>query len=206
VRPWIAYEYVMNMLDSLMKIFGISAKKPSRAPAPTREKTARPRARLRPEEVSEILRLHASGQFKLREIGERFGVTRERVRQLAQERGLAPRRLHVEAQRQVKAAEARRQAEERKAGREAARLSPNARVRIASREWVAGMPRGVIAQLTGFPNGNALSVTICAHWRKRWPHLFPYRKAYGGRPKGFVGEPDLRPYKVIDATRPKRRK
>jgi AraC-like DNA-binding protein len=116
---------------------------------------------------AEIIRLHVAGVVHPR-IAKRFGLTRERVRQIVAMHQQTPRRA---MQRRRRAEDAVRRATE---GRERQRKR-QARLKALSLAWKRGDSIAEIAAAFGMRTPNAAN-SLISYRRKRHPALFPRRR------------------------------
>lgn len=145
-----------------------------------------------------IVEMDSTDNYTLEQVGQKFGMTRERVRQILLAHGT---RKHSELQHKKSIERAERVATEkqkRKQIREEARLSPSQHVLDIAELYAKGLGYRQIGERLGRP-AMVVAVDVCGRYRKRWPHLFPYRKKHKGHPKGCIKPADTRPYHLIHA-------
>jgi predicted transcriptional regulator len=132
------------------------------------------------------------GTRTLKDIGDKFGITRERVRQIFEANG----QPHMELRHKLRASKTEAIQHKRmakRAQREAERMIPSTKVWHMAHLFRWGKTYREIGEELGL-KPESVQVHICGHYRKRWPHLFPYRRAWGGKPAGWIPEQDARPY------------
>jgi transposase-like protein len=125
---------------------------------------------------AEIIRMHVEGVVHPR-IAERYGLTRERVRQIVAMYDQTPRRTMQRRRHAEDMARQAAEARERKIKREA-------RLQALSTAWKRGDSISEIAAGFGLRTPNAANALI-SYRRKRYPALFPLRKpwVHGNRTK-----------------------
>ncbi|MEI9895962.1 MAG: hypothetical protein WDN28_19355 [Chthoniobacter sp.] len=117
----------------------------------------------------EIVRLHAEGIVHPR-IAEKYGITRERVRQIVALHDQVPRRTFQRKRRAETELREAAEARQRKAQREA-------KLKALSEAWKRGDSITVIAAAFGLRTPHAANALI-SYRRSRYPALFPLRKPW----------------------------
>lgn len=117
--------------------------------------------------VQTILALNAAGKLTLEAIGKRFGITRERVRQICLKHGQEPRLGGI-----INGAV--KKAQEKAAKAEAKKFEKQAAMKLASKLWLSGAHISECAEAMGI-GGHDLRTRLC-QLRRHHPKMFPYRQ------------------------------
>lgn len=136
-----------------------------------------------------------NGERTLQEIGDRFGLTRERVRQVIKMNGRRPHREIIRTRMIERQECARRIKASEKTARDAKRMTPTKQAKKMSRLLGQGLTIAEVGERIG--KSRITTGVTMVRYRKRWPHLFPYRRKWKGHAKGFIVEADTRPYHLM---------
>jgi uncharacterized protein (DUF433 family) len=116
---------------------------------------------------SDIIRMHVEGIVHP-QIADKYGLTRERVRQIVAMYDQTPRRTMQRKRRAEEKVRSAAESRQRQAKREA-------RLHALSAAWKRGDSISEIAEEFGLPNANAAN-SLISYRRKRHPALFPRRR------------------------------
>lgn len=135
--------------------------------------------------IRAILEMDLKG-YTLAQIGRKYGVSRERVRQLTMNAGHQPRRERIRARLEAEQHELMERFQKRQD-----------RVLLISELWRRGATCGEIGQFLGLRPGIqggrkttvwGMGQSYIGYLRKRYPKLFPYRRPNHWRLTGKLGK------------------
>lgn len=114
------------------------------------------------------------GTRTLQDIGDEFGLTRERVRQILALHGVRPHSELIEQKKRAKEIRVEMLRQKALRQREAQRTQPSEHVQLISNLYNSGLTAGEVGSVMGLAAAT-IGVAISGRYRKRWPHLFPYK-------------------------------